>query len=257
MNEASLFFEQTRLVGIITLNRPARLNAISLALQCEMLAMLDECERNGAVRALVITGGPKQFSVGADIKELAGAESLAPFLAQGRALFHKIESFGKPVIAAISGPAFGGGLEMALCCDLRIASTSAKLGLSEIKLGALPAGGGTQRLTRLVGASYAKQLILTGNPIDAAEAYRIGLVNAVQPAGMELDAAVEWATEIAGRAPIAVRLAKSCIDTAAQVNLESGLNYEAQCAAYLAGTEDQKEGMRAFVEKRKPEFQGR
>ncbi len=138
-----------------------------------------------------------------------------------------------------------------------MASESASLGLTEVRIGGLPAGGGTQRLPRLIGPALAKQLILTGSHVDAAEAYRIGLVNVVAPAEVFFERALELAADIAKRAPLAVRLAKSCIDTGLQVDLESGLNYEAQCAIFLAGTEDQKEGMRAFVEKRVPEFKGR
>lgn len=257
MGFETILYETRGAVGLVTLNRPTRLNAINFTLLRELMDVLDQCEKDRGVGAVVVTGGPNFFSAGADVKELAGFETLSDFLAQGRKLHHTIETLGKPVVAAMSGPVLGGGFELALSCDLRVASEKATMALSEIKLGALPMGGGTQRLPRLIGPALAKQLLFTGNPIDATEAYRVGLVNLVASVDVFLERAVELAAEIAERAPLAVRWAKSCVNTGVQLDLESALNYEALCGTYLAGSEDQKEGFLAFAEKRKPVFKGR
>lgn len=257
MTWETLLFEVDAGIGVITLNRPSRLNAINMTLQRELIDVFNQSQNEESVRTLVVTGGLKCFSVGADIKDLDGLKLLPAFLAQGIKLAHCVETFGKPVIAAICGPALAGGLELALCCDIRIASDDSTLGLPEITLGALPAGGGTQRLPRLIGPAQAKQLIFTGEPISAAEAYRIGLVNTVAPRHVCLTTAMELARKIAERPPLALREAKSCINAALQVDLETGLNLEVQSAEYLATTEDQKEAFRSFVDKRRPEFKGR
>jgi len=256
----TILFEMRGAVGVITLNRPEQMNSLNGQLLQELGELLDKCESDTSIGALVITGGTKIFCAGADVKYVTSLESINDFLAfsrQTRETFHKIEMLGKPVIAAISGAALGGGLEMALCCDLRIASEKAKLGLPEAKLGAIPGAGGTQRLPRLIGPAMAKQLIFTGNFLTAAEGYRIGLVNDVTPQDECINKAVELAGEISERAPLALQAVKKCINTGLQVDLESGLNYEAECAMYVVGSEDHHEGFRSFMEKRKPVWKGR
>ncbi len=263
MNLETLLNEKKGSVGIITLNRPQQMNALNWQLLQELCGLLNEYESDENIRALVLTGnGPKAFCAGADVKRNTATEvdHLTSFLDFSRLThetFHKIEVFKKPVIAAINGVALGGGLEMALCCDLRVASEEAKLGLTEAKLGAIPGAGGTQRLPRLIGPGLAKQLIFTGNFITGEEAYRIGLVNAVVPQEECLDKAVGLAKEISERAPLAVQAAKKCIGISLQVDLESGLNYEAECAKFLVGSEDHHEGFSSFREKRKPVWKSR
>lgn len=260
MDFETLLFEKNGAVGIITLNRPVQMNALDGQLLRELSEVLTRCNYDLNIAAIVLTGGTKFFCTGADVKYVNSFTSVNDFPAFSRLTretFHKIEVCSKPVIAAISGSTFGGGLEMALCCDLRVAAENAKLGLTETKLGAIPGAGGTQRLPRLIGPALAKQLIFTGKHITADEAYRIGLVNAVVPTEECLDKAVELARDISEKAPLAVQAAKSCINTGLQVDLESGLNYETQCAMLLAGSEDQSEGFRSFAEKRKPVWKGR
>ncbi len=247
-------------VAVITLNRPARLNALNGTLLDELASALEQCEHMDDIVALVLTGGPKFFCSGGDVNEpipFTSRAALSVLLGQTRSTFRKVEDFGKPIIAAISGVALGGGVELALCCDLRIASETAKFGLPETKLGAIPGAGGTQRLLRLIGPAFAKQLIFTGEPITATDAYRIGLVNQVWPVDQFMEKALELATSLSERAPLALRMAKTCINTGLQVDQESGLNFETECILSLAGSEDLKEGMLAFREKRKPQFKGR
>lgn len=254
----TLLFEERGSTAIITFNRPECLNALNRTLLAELGEALARCEHDDAIRAVVMTGGTRCFSVGGDVNEIIAnlAALERNVLAHVRAVFHQVETLGKPVIAAIGGPALGGGLELALCCDLRVAAVGARLGLPEARLGSLPAAGGTQRLPRLVGPAAAKQMIFTGKPVTAEEALRIGLVSAVVPAESLLDYALGVASDFAPCAPLAVRMAKGCIDMALAVDLQSGLNYEARCAAYLQHTADQAEGLRAFMEKRPPQFKG-
>lgn len=259
-----LLTEKSGSIGIITLNRPQQMNALNRQLLQELGELLDEYERDRGITALVITGsGPKAFCAGADIKRDSGSsegdhlENFLDFSRLTRQTFHKIEIYKKPIIAAINGHALGGGLEMCLCCDLRVASEKAKLGLTETKLGAIPGAGGTQRLPRLIGLALAKQLIFTGNFITGEEAYRIGLVNAVVPQEECLNKAIEFANEISERAPLAVQAAKRCINISLKVDLESGLDYETECTKFLVGSEDHHEGFSSFREKRKPVWKGR
>ncbi len=263
MTLEALLTEKSGSIGIITLNRPQQMNALNRQLLHELSELLEKYESDGSVTALVLTGsGPKAFCAGADIKRDTASERdhLANFLDFSRLTrqtFHKIEVFKKPIIAAINGHALGGGLEMCLCCDLRVASEKAKLGLTETKLGAIPGAGGTQRLPRLIGLALAKQLIFTGNFITGDEAYRIGLVNTVVPPEECLNKAVELANEISERAPLAVQAAKKCINISLKVDPESGLDYEAECTKFLVGSEDHHEGFSSFREKRKPVWKGR
>ncbi len=260
MTWETILYERRGAVAILTLNRPERMNSMNIQLQKDVIEALDEYDADDSVRALIFTGGPKVFCAGADVREVATFTTTAQnqyFFRLTRTMFHRVEHVGKPVIAAIGGMALGGGLELALCCDLRVAAEGAKIGLTEVRLGAMPGAGGTQRLPRLIGPALTKQLIFTGNPITAEEALQMGIINYVVPADSLLDKALEVGGVIAERAPLALRMAKSCINTALEVDLESGLNYETQCATYLSNTEDQKEGFRAFGEKRKPEWKGR
>lgn len=260
MNFKTLFSEMRGAVGIVTINRPDQMNSLNGELLQELGEILDRYEGDGMVGALVLTGGTKLFCAGADVKYVTSLKSINDFLAfsrQTRETFQKIETFGKPVIAAIGGAALGGGLEMALCCDLRVASEKAKLGLPETKLGAIPGAGGTQRLPRLIGPALAKKLIFTGNFISADEAFRIGLINEVTSPDECLNKAVELAGEISERAPLALQAAKKCINTGLQVDLESGLNYEAECVKSVIGSEDHHEGFLSFMEKRQPVWKGR
>jgi enoyl-CoA hydratase len=257
----TLLEEKKGSVGIITLNRPQKMNALNSQLLGELSELLDMYESDGSIKALVLTGSGKAFCAGGDISvNDANDDALAAFVKFSRLTretFHKIEIFKKPVIAAINGFAFGGGLEFALCCDLRVASEKAKMGLTETKLGVVPGAGGTQRLPRLIGTGLAKQLVFTAGIITGAEAYRIGLVNAVVPQEECLNKAVELAEEISVRAPLAVQAAKRCINMSRQVDLESGLDYEAECVKFVYCSEDREEGNRAFMEKRDPVWKGK
>ncbi|UUC96740.1 enoyl-CoA hydratase/isomerase family protein [Comamonas sp. C11] len=249
-------------VGVIELYRPERLNALNAQMKHELARLLEERARKDEdVRVLLITGaGEKAFCVGADIKEKA-SEDVSPstFFRTQRTtheLFRKLEEFEKPTIAAINGLALGGGLEIALCCDIRLAATSARFGLPEAKLGVIPAAGGTQRLPRLVGESLAKQMIFTAAMWDASRALQVGLVNEVVDTFALREHALIMAQGMAELPPLALRMAKRCINRGMQTDIDSGLEYERYAASILMDTQDRKEGMRAFVEKRAPVFTG-
>ena len=262
MDYETLLYEVRDGVALVTLNRPDRMNTIGGSMKADLRHVFSERARgDDTVRAVVITGsGERAFCAGADIKERAGTVLPLPeyHLRQKATheLFRDIETFEKPVIAAINGVALGGGLEIALCADIRIASITAKLGLPEAKIGALPAAGGTQRLPRLVGVSWAKQLMYTCDHIDAAKALRIGLVNEVTEPDQLLPTAFAMAARIAANAPLSVRFIKQAIDLGLQTGIDAGLEYERFAAAIVVSSEDRKEGMRAFIEKRKPVFRG-
>lgn len=245
-------------LGIVTLNRPQVLNALSPDVCKELLAAFSALENNPEVRVVIVTGGTQVFAAGADISAMVNA-SVVEILNRGgmRVVVDFIESMNKPVIAAVSGYALGGGCELALACDVRIATESATFGLPEIKLGIIPGAGGTQRLARLVGLGRAKDLIFSGDFIDAREAYRIGLVNRVVPVEQLLDAAKERAQKYMRHGAVALAAAKMAITKGANVDLDTGQAIESLYFSTLFATEDQKEGMRAFLEKRRPNFQGR
>lgn len=260
MSLETLLKERDGSVAIIKLNRPEKMNALNSQLLGELAELLDQYENDSSVKVLVITGNGKAFCAGGDVNRDDKGDPLRTFLKFARLTrdtFYRIENFQKPVIAAINGYAFGGGLELALCCDMRIASEKAKMGLTETKLGVVPGAGGTQRLPRLIGLAMAKQLIFTAGIISGAEAYRIGLVNAVVPLEECLSKAMELAKEVSLRAPLAVQASKKCINMSSQVDLESGLNYEAECVKYVFTSEDKLEGGNAFREKRDPVWKGR
>ncbi|MBI3894261.1 MAG: enoyl-CoA hydratase/isomerase family protein [Candidatus Wallbacteria bacterium] len=246
-------------VGTITVNRPDKLNALNAAVMAELSCALDEMDSNDAVRVVVLTGaGEKAFVAGADIGELA---KMQPFSGRkdssyGQEILFKIEQLGKPVVAAINGYALGGGCELALACDVRFASEKAKIGLPEVTLGIIPGYGGTQRLSRIVGKGRAMELVLSGDPVDAAEAYRIGLVNKVTPAADLMKTVREWAERLATRGPMALRLAKAAVQKSLEIDLRDGCELESSYFGMLAGTADMREGMTAFLEKRKPAYKG-
>jgi enoyl-CoA hydratase len=249
-------------VAVVTLNRPDRMNSIGGSMKDDLRQAFFELARaDKAVRVVVLTGaGDRAFCAGADIKERIGQSLPLPeyHLLQKAThdLFRDLETFEKPVIAAINGVALGGGLELALCADIRIASEDARLGLPEARLGALPAAGGTQRLPRLVGIGWAKQLMLTCDQIDARQAQRIGLVNEVTAQQDLLATALDMGRRIAANAPLSLRFTKQAIDLGMQTGIEAGLEYERYAAAIVVSSEDRLEGMRSFVEKRAPQFRG-
>jgi len=245
-------------VHVLTLRHPP-VNALNTALLGELGRSIEALDADPSVRAVVVTGEGAYFSAGADLKELATLNlSDAPSLvARGQALFSRIEALGAPVIAAVNGLAVGGGLELALACDLRIVGDSAKLGAPEVNYGLIPSYGGTQRLPRLVGPAKARELIFTGAMVPAAEAVRIGLANRSVPSGQELRAARDVAHTIAQRAPKAVRAAKRAIREGADGSLDEGLRLEAQLfETEVLRSTDLAEGIAAFVERRPPKFRG-
>jgi enoyl-CoA hydratase len=240
-------------VAVVSLNRPDSLNALNAALVAELDRAFAELADDPRARAVVVTG-EKNFAAGADITEMA---ELTPDGARAFAfskVFGRIAAFPKPVIAAIEGFALGGGMELALCCDLRVAAPRAKMGFPEIGLGIFPGAGGTQRLPRLIGPSKAKRMIYTGAIVRGEEALADGLVDVLAEAPLE--EALKLAAELAAKAPVAFRSAKECLAAAEELGMSAGLEFEASKWAGLFATSDQKEGMRAFLEKRKPEFKG-
>jgi enoyl-CoA hydratase len=248
-------------VATITIDRPKVMNAIRYHTMLEIKDALDDIEADQAIRVLVLTGaGDKAFISGGDISIMARDAGYVETLSEvpkGQAICTEIENFPKPVIARINGIALGGGTEVAMCCDLRIASDTAIMGQPEIKLGIIPGYGGSQRLPRLIGMTKAKELVLIGDHISAEEAYRLGLVNQVAPLA-ELDAAVEKiASKLSRMPPVALHMAKVAMNNGIQADLRTGLDMEARCFSLTFGTQDRTEGMKAFLEKRKPEFKGR
>lgn len=254
----TLLLERRERVAVITINRPTKLNALNIQTRAEGAAALDELRDDESVRVVVITGaGEKAFVAGADIAEFDGRTAVTQRdVMTARSLFTAVDTFPKPVIAMINGFCLGGGCELALSCDIRVASETARFGQPEINLGIIPGGGGTQRLTRLVGEGKAMELILTGDMIDAQHAYNLGLVNLVVPAA-DLEAkTMELANRIAEKSPIALRMAKEAVKTAARANLDEGLRREIDLFALTFSSADKDEGVRAFLEKRKPDFKG-
>lgn len=244
-------------VGLVTFNRPQAMNALNNQLMRELMDALAAFDKNEAVGAIVITGNEKAFAAGADIKEMAD-QSIQQMMDRDHvAVFGRIRTIQKPVIAAVSGWALGGGCEVALSCDMIVASESARFGQPEITIGVIPGAGGTQRLTRAVGKAIAMEMIINNRTLTAQEAYQFGMVNHVLPVDQYLDEALKLAEEIASRAPVAVRVAKKMINEVFERILSDGLAEEKQQFYNLFATEDQKEGMQAFIEKRKPEWKGK
>ncbi len=254
-----LKIEERGMVAIMTINAPKSLNALNSAILGEMDDYLEEFDTQ-RFRCLIVTGeGEKSFVAGADISEMAplGPEQGKTFGRRGAEVFRKLETLPVPVIAAVNGFALGGGCELAMACDIRICSENAKFGQPEVGLGIIPGFSGTVRLARLVGMGMAKQLIYTGKAIKADEALRIGLVNAVVPQTELMDKAMEIANQIAANAPLAVSAAKLCINTEYDMDAEEAIAFENQAFGMCFSTEDQKQGMKAFLEKGKCEFQGK
>jgi enoyl-CoA hydratase len=256
----TLIYEKKENIGLLTINRPEKMNAISQELTAELSQLLDEIENNEKLRVLVITGaGDKAFVAGADIKELVDRDArLGRRVSRERQeIFSRIENLHVPVIAAVNGYALGGGLELALACSIRICSEKAQFGAPEVKLGIIPGDGGTQRLPRLVGQGTAMEMIITGDFIDAQEAHRIGLVNKVFPPEKLKEEAMELAKKIASRPPLAVRYAKEAVNRSQEGDTASGFALESYLHALSCTTEDKKEGVSAFLEKRKGKFKGK
>lgn len=244
-------------IGTVTLNRPRVLNALNQALMEELADAMETLDRDDAVRCLVLTGNDRAFAAGADVHEFADATPADMVRGYRFQQWERIRRVGKPVIAAVSGYALGGGCELAMACDVVIASETARFGQPEIRLGLIPGAGGTQRLTRAIGKSRAMELVLTGRYLTAAEALGLGLVSRVVPVELYLEEAKALAREIAGQPPIAVRMAKEAVLQAFETTLGAGLEFERRCFHLLFGTEDKREGVRAFLEKRPAQFTGR
>jgi enoyl-CoA hydratase len=259
MNFKNLLYQKEDAVGIITLNRPKVYNATNTELIGELSSLVESIERDDDVRAVILTGGDKVFAAGGDIEFMSKATPLEmeAFIGLGHKTYDQIANSNKPVVAAIAGMALGGGCELALACDIRIAADDAKFGQPEINLGIIPGAGGTQRLTRAVGPGWAKHLIMTGKVIDAEAALKIGLVTEVVSPDQLMSRAKKIAADLASKSPVAMRLAKSSINNGWNSSLDSALLYEQKVWALLFATEDQKEGMKAFLEKRKPDFKGK
>ena len=244
-------------VGVIRLNRPQALNALNAALVAELAGAVDTFEADGAIGCMVITGSEKAFAAGADIKEMASKSYMDAFMGNFAATWDRVAHARKPVIAAVAGFALGGGCELAMQCDMIIAADTARFGQPEIKLGIIPGIGGTQRLVRAVGKAKAMDLILTGRMMDAAEAERSGLVARVVPAAELITEAMKTADTIAAMSLPSVMVAKEAVNRAFEVSLAEGVAFERRVFHALFATEDQKEGMAAFVEKRSPQFRNR
>jgi enoyl-CoA hydratase len=247
-------------VVTLTLNRPKALNALNQRMLQELSQAVDDVAADGAVRVLVITGaGDRAFAAGADILEIGalGPDGAREFARFGQEVFARIETCGKPVIAAVNGFALGGGCELAMACTFRVAAESAVFGQPEIDLGLVPGFGGTQRLSRLVGRGRALDLLLTGRRVDAAEAERIGLASRVVPAAMLREDVKALAKELAGKAPVALRYILAAVHEGADLSLDAATRIEATYFGLVSATEDMREGTRAFTEKRKAEFRGR
>ena len=260
MAETDLIREEKRgHVSVITLHRPEKRNALNAALRRAFLAAVDEAGRDASVRAIIVTGaGDKAFVAGADIAEFEGRTPVDQFrVMKEPSIFDAVENVAKPVIAAVNGYCLGGGMELALACDIRIASASARFGQPEVNLGIIPGGGGTQRLPRIIGLGAALRLILSGEMIDANEALRLGLVEAVVPPDELMPRAMKLAEEIAARSPVAVSAAKEATRAAMSLPLAEGLKLERALFQLCFASEDKAEGVRAFLEKRPATFPGR
>jgi len=258
-NYETILIEKRERVAIITINRPDKLNALNSKVHREGIAALEGIGIDDEIRVVVITGaGEKSFVAGADISEFAGQTPVSQRgVFQKKTLFNSIDSFPKPVIAMINGFCLGGGCEIALACDLRIAGENAKLGQPEINLGIIPGGGGTQRMTRLIGEGKSMELILTGDMIDAKTSLELGLVNHVFSTETLEEETMKIANKIASKSPIALQMAKEAIKLASKSNLDEGLRREIDLFAISFSSEDKEEGVSAFLEKRKPNFTGK
>ncbi|MHC1567797.1 MAG: enoyl-CoA hydratase-related protein [Candidatus Syntropharchaeia archaeon] len=260
MEFENIIYEKKEGIAKITLNRPKALNALNLDIITEIKEAIEDAKNDDNVKVVIITGAGRAFAAGADIKWMVDKDALEirdKYIKFGRDVLREIELLEKPVIAMINGIALGGGNELAMACDIRIASEKAIFGQPEVNLGIIPGYGGTQRLPRLVGKGKAKELVLTGDSIDANEAYRIGLVDKVVPPEELENTVMEMVKKIMSKGPIAIKAALSAINRGMEMDLESGLSYETEMEILCFFTEDSREGLRAFIEKREPQFKGK
>ena len=247
-------------IALVTVNRPDKLNALSGAVVVELQSAFERIADDPRIRAAILTGaGPKAFVAGADINELAALSvfEARQYARRGQQTFRALEKSSKPSVAAVNGYALGGGLELAMACTVRFASENARLGQPEVKLGIIPGYGGTQRLPRLVGRGRALELLLSGEPVSAAEAHRMGLVNAVVAPAELLNYSREWLRKVLANGPLALGLVVEAVDLGLNCGIEDGLRFEAAAFGISAATEDRREGTRAFLEKRRPAFAGK
>ena len=243
-------------IALIELHRPEALNALNLQMMQELKDTLLSLDEDESVKVIIVTGNKKAFAAGADIKQMAGNSAIDMLKIDQFKTWDQIRKVQKPIIAAVSGFALGGGCELALTCDMIVASETARFGQPEIKIGVMPGAGGTQRLTKIIGKARSMEMILTGKLISAEEALKYGIVNKVVPVESYLGAATSLAAAIANMPPVAVRLAKEAVNKAYETNLDQGLQFERRNFYLLFASEDQKEGMEAFIEKRNPDFKG-
>ena len=244
-------------VGIVTINRPQVRNALNHQTIAELVDALDAYDQDDAIRCMILTGDDRAFAAGADISQMVEAGAVDVLDDDNFARWARFKAIHKPVIAAVSGYVLGGGCELALMCDLVVASETAQFGQPEVKIGIIPGAGGTQRWARSAGKVRAMEAVLTGEPVGAVDAERIGLVNRVVPSGAQLDEALRLANLIAARPPLAVRLGKEAVNQAMEVSLSAGLEFERKLFYLLFASEDKREGMRAFLDKRPGRFTGR
>lgn len=256
MSYETILVETRDQVGLIHLNRPKALNALNRTLLHELMQALEAFDADDAIGTMVIAGSEKAFAAGADIKEMSDASMVDMLKSDFIPAFDRIRGLRKPVIAAVSGWALGGGCELAMACDMIVASESAKFGQPEITLGVIPGAGGTQRLTLAVGKAVAMEMVLNNRTLSAEEAHRYGLVNRVVPVAEYLNEALKLAAEIAARAPLAVQFGKAAVNKTFELSLTEGLAAERAAFYALFASDDQTEGMAAFVEKRKPDWKG-
>lgn len=249
--------DEPRRVALVRLNRPKQLNALNAEVMERLCEALEDLDRDDGVRCMVVTGSDRAFAAGADIGEMAGASPIDMLRGNRIGQWDRVRRISKPVIAAVSGWCLGGGNELAMALDLVVAGESAKFGQPEIKIGVIPGAGGTQRLIRAMGKSRAMEMVLTGEPITAREALERGLVARIVPDELVVDDAMSLAAQIAEKSPIALRLAKEAVNAAYEMSLTDALAYERRLFYLLFASDDQKEGMAAFLEKRTPEFNGR
>jgi enoyl-CoA hydratase len=244
-------------IALVQLNRPKDLNALNLQLMTELRESLQQLDKDSDVRVIILTGNEQAFAAGADIKQMADKSAIDMLMIDQFSTWDQIRKTKKPIIAAVSGFALGGGCELAMTCDMIVASETAKFGQPEIKIGVMPGAGGTQRLTRAIGKAKAMEMVLTGRFLSAEDAKFYGLVNKVVPVEMYLQEAVMLGSEIAEMSPIAIQLAKEAVNRSFETHLEEGLQFERKNFYLAFASEDQKEGMRAFIEKRKADYKGK